>query len=394
MTSNQRWTLAKGEQKRKRQHYVPQFYMRNFSEDGKRFALLTSRGEVVDGAPVRSQCAEDYFYTEGLYEIELSIFEWTVAPIIKRIVTEDNTNLSSEEELLIKQFMIYQNQRASATAKYRFNQGVDVFAEAVKMRVGSHDISREEMADFIRENFRNFADLSYEMAKELHGNASDLSLAVISFPRDGVLVSCDNPCIFTNIYCFHAVGLLNAGLIILLPLSSNKLAIAYDSKMYKLKADNGLVADSVLINEMQLYNSNKVVFSHDKNVLRKLRKKQAKIFAMKEDSGNGVTSLGAPDEKMIIVQSDFSKIDFIANSFLKLIPQASSVPLNVRDIFLRVPDEAGHQRLNSYSTFSGLAKLSEVREATSVLSKDYSPHVNFVKTYWQTTHCEEGGSIE
>ena len=49
--------------KKKRQHYVPRFLLKNFSADKRRIALeVLATGRRVDDAQLKAQCYRDYFY--------------------------------------------------------------------------------------------------------------------------------------------------------------------------------------------------------------------------------------------------------------------------------------------------------------------------------------------
>lgn len=53
----------------KNQHYVPQVYLRAFSEDnnGKSISVFLIEAEKeIQRAPIKSQCSSDYFYGEDL----------------------------------------------------------------------------------------------------------------------------------------------------------------------------------------------------------------------------------------------------------------------------------------------------------------------------------------
>ena len=49
----------------KNQHYVPQFYQRRFSPDGKTIgSYIIEQERKIDIAPIKHQASHDYFYTK------------------------------------------------------------------------------------------------------------------------------------------------------------------------------------------------------------------------------------------------------------------------------------------------------------------------------------------
>jgi hypothetical protein len=74
---------------KKRQHYLPKFYLRNFSTRQK--AIVTydiTNSSYIPNASIRNMCKKDYFYgsdkkMENLLRVEL---EDVAAPIIKNIL--------------------------------------------------------------------------------------------------------------------------------------------------------------------------------------------------------------------------------------------------------------------------------------------------------------------
>ena len=48
-------------EKKKRQHYVPQFYLRNFVREDNKFTIFNIKSEkIIENAPYRKQCYEDF----------------------------------------------------------------------------------------------------------------------------------------------------------------------------------------------------------------------------------------------------------------------------------------------------------------------------------------------
>ena len=71
----------------KRQHYVPRFYLKRFSPDGKSINIWHLPGkEKITSASLRDQCYKDYFYSKQLdVEKGLSINEEHTAYLLEVI---------------------------------------------------------------------------------------------------------------------------------------------------------------------------------------------------------------------------------------------------------------------------------------------------------------------
>ena len=75
---------------RKSQHFVPQFYLSNFSgrETARKVALYhIPSGRYIAGAPIKSQACEDNFYRQLAIEAALGDLEDVAARIIRDAVT-------------------------------------------------------------------------------------------------------------------------------------------------------------------------------------------------------------------------------------------------------------------------------------------------------------------
>ena len=74
-------------EKKKRQHYVPQFYLRNFVREDNKFTIFNIKSEkIIENAPYRKQCYEDYYYGDDeVWEEKLGAIESSAALIIAKI---------------------------------------------------------------------------------------------------------------------------------------------------------------------------------------------------------------------------------------------------------------------------------------------------------------------
>lgn len=96
--------------KKKNQHFVPQTYLRSFSNDSKSIGLLIkSSQKIVPMAPIHSQSSRDYFYGKDLLiEDTFSDIEGVLASIINKIHTSGIGSLSPIDIKFLYQYTFLQ----------------------------------------------------------------------------------------------------------------------------------------------------------------------------------------------------------------------------------------------------------------------------------------------
>ena len=103
-------------EKKKRQHYVPQFYLRNFVREDNCFTILNIKAEkIIENVPYQKQCYEDYYYgNDEIWENKLGKIENDAALIIAKINEQscyypkgkEIINLTNENE--VKMLNVFQ----------------------------------------------------------------------------------------------------------------------------------------------------------------------------------------------------------------------------------------------------------------------------------------------
>ena len=103
-------------EKKKRQHYVPQFYLRNFVREDNCFTILNIKAEkIIENEPYQKQCYEDYYYgNDEIWENKLGKIENDAALIIAKINEQscyypkgkEIINLTNENE--VKMLNVFQ----------------------------------------------------------------------------------------------------------------------------------------------------------------------------------------------------------------------------------------------------------------------------------------------
>ncbi|MEX1086919.1 MAG: DUF4238 domain-containing protein, partial [Candidatus Paceibacterota bacterium] len=135
----------------KRQHYVPQFYLKRFvNPDGKLNILDCERRKVVASRAPRSVCKEDYFYAlngeldevsqsleEGLQKIETDIANG-YDDVAKRV--SDFKEITHDDKMLVATFMSLQYLRGLYMRKQTKRMDEDFIKKITRLRYGSGNI--------------------------------------------------------------------------------------------------------------------------------------------------------------------------------------------------------------------------------------------------------------
>ena len=145
---------------KKKQHYVPKFYMRKFLCDPNRYFLFNiEKNKNYGPVPYKDQCYEDYFYgKDKIWEDKLSIKESNWENAFNRFISGD---YSSDVITLLKEFAIFQKGRTVDQVEKQ----IDINAEMVfqQMRI---IIDHDETIDEKEKYYGEAKNKAYEIAKQ------------------------------------------------------------------------------------------------------------------------------------------------------------------------------------------------------------------------------------
>lgn len=218
----------------KNQHYVSQFYLKNFSLDRKTIGtLILSSNKFIENAPIKNQCSKDNFYQDKNYEIALSELEADTSAIFDKIMTKET--LSSKEKFIVRAFMLLQETRTKHSVDI-VHKGINLMTDYLE----SLGISDEFKPTF--EKFKVNSSNAIEIMKTLFqtnmNNCADLMLKVIVNKTQIPFITCDDPLLTYNKHLerlnYHNYGTCSNGLILLLPISPTYALVLYDANTYKM----------------------------------------------------------------------------------------------------------------------------------------------------------------
>jgi len=280
---------------KKNQHFVPQYFFRNFSTDKKRIGvLLRDNGKIIKMAPIKGQCSKNNFY--GSIEVEdlFSKIEREHSAILRKILSlkskkeyigyynnsdKENPEININPDILILlQSILFQKSRTELEA----NKHREMFGNIVKeMLVREMELQGE--TNIIK--YKDYFSIDVDMARtvlmmiktsaELVDQILDLGIYILKNKTDIKFIFSDSPVIFYNRYYknvrLHGVlGLQTPGLMIFYPIAHDTCILLLDESVY-----NGSLMgnhffeienehDITSINKLQLHHSlNAIYYSED-----------------------------------------------------------------------------------------------------------------------------------
>lgn len=261
----------------KNQHFVPQFYLRNFSKDkntiGTAIHIDTSNPQVLYEAPIHSQASQNYYYTSDTsIEEEFNLIERPASVIINRIVHESVVVLNDDEIYLLKHFIYIQHIRTPMHA-----QMIDDVVNQMyhKLAGPNYDDIEVKVKDAPLRALVALSKLAYQ-------TVDPLTLIILDNQTSLPFITAPDPSIYFNLYCMRRnenYGTAMPGLMFYMPISAKKALFLYDPKTYKVKEKHMVHCD---ILEVAFLNS--MIF----NVAVKSPKKQI-YFDNRTDYNNDIT---------------------------------------------------------------------------------------------------------
>ncbi|MFW9679069.1 DUF4238 domain-containing protein [Vibrio parahaemolyticus] len=242
----------------KKHHFVPQFYLKNFSLDGKSVSLFNKTSQkIVHTAPIKTQCYRDYFYGKDLtLEKSLGELEGKAADLLRevqRTISIPERNNPMYDQLLW--YVAVQSSRTQYAADEMF-QIRELSSQNGFLKPLSGSERPEAALNYAKRMFAGFYSLSSKL--------------VVNHTAEKFITS-DNPCVFYNVLterigCDKGCHVNSVGLIIILPISPEMSIIFYDDAVYKFGDKKTRVielkdsSDAIELNKLQLVSAEQNVY--------------------------------------------------------------------------------------------------------------------------------------
>lgn len=254
---------------KKYNHFVPQFYMRNFSNDNKSIGMyLIKDKKKILVTSIAKIGGRDYLYGKDS-EIE-NLFckyenEWS--KIIKKIInTETLYGLNSDEYTLLVSFILLSDLRSSVTA----NSFEDLINSTANLSLKIQgDTNNEDLHKKIMNiNIPNLAAL--QSFPKLLKLTSDLKLCLIVNKSNKQFITSDNIVNKYNLFFMEKNYIRNygygqVGFQCFVPISPYLCLCLYDSICYDVKFD---LQERLIINGSDIIvNINKLILSNSRDII-------------------------------------------------------------------------------------------------------------------------------
>lgn len=220
-------------------HYVPQFYLRNFSSNKKSIGLyLIKQEKYVKDASIKKQACKDYLYgKDEKLENFLMIIESNCSKIIGEIIkTQKLPTKQSEDYCYLLLFMLLSEARTLERADAS-NEFIDVLAKTMLTLDRKIGISKDFIEKIsIKMTIPNLFPILASMENCLI--LSDLYSTLLINNTDRQFLTSDNPLIRYNQmyvqrnYALRGYGLVNIGIQLFFPISPRLRICLYDGEVY------------------------------------------------------------------------------------------------------------------------------------------------------------------
>ena len=262
----------------KKHHYVPRFYLKLFSENGRSINLFNLRIQrfVLDGA-LKNQCYRDYFYgKDPQIEKALSLVEGQISQIFNKV--QSNNILpkrGSPDHITLLMYILIQHARTAYSAEMYDEQTDKIIKHLVAPELEDTNYSSEQIAS-VRVTLKNPARFALSVAAPHYPLLVDLKLKLIRATGAHGFITSDNPVVFYNQFLSFRklvsnTGLASKGLLIFLPINPKQLIILYDEAVYGVgskKCDVINVSDPrdvEQINRLQFVSALENIYYFDKS---------------------------------------------------------------------------------------------------------------------------------
>ena len=263
----------------KNQHYVPQFYLRNFSCDGGKSTALFNlkQNKTIPSGNIDKQCAEDYFYgIDSKLEKALdAAVETPSSKVIGKIISSEVLPKPfTEDRVVLFAFILFQHGRTLSASE----EGTEFFRKAIephikRMALESGELTEEEV-NSVEIGLERPANLTLLESAQMLPPVLDLKIKLLVNQTIQDFITSDHPVAKINQYFLRAfdsgvTGWATKGLQVFLPLSPRHTLMMYDDRIYKVGARKSTVvaiankSDINAMNMLQLMNAHQNVYFRD-----------------------------------------------------------------------------------------------------------------------------------
>lgn len=319
-------------------HYIPQFYLRNFSSTGKSIGMFINKKKLyIKQASIKKQASRKNLYG-NTRDIEnfLMIIESTAAIIIRKIVNElELPAYGSSDYLVLLLFLLLLEARVLKTAESQ-NNLIDKLIKVLAKMDKRNNLTEEEI-DKVKIAFKVPNLTPMKTAALYFPILLDLKAIILISDSDRRFITSDNPLTRYNKMYVHrnyqlrGYGLGNRGIQLFCPISSNVCLCLYDDYVYEciglknniVKLNKGRDIDG--LNRLFYLNSMDYIFFNE-NMLKSYINRITEGLTHDYNLNKEISILGSENKKLIWFQPYYVK-EKIRLPFMRIRPMFLNMPL-------------------------------------------------------------------
>lgn len=251
-----------------KQHYVPQFLLKNWSIDKKNIGIYLIENDRFKVGPLRDQAQRHFLYgADQRVENLLGILENEVSHIIKRFLEED-ISVELDEQLKIKTFVASQFCRTPAFVSY-MNESLTGLVRNIMSKTTEAKRFEKLIASTII-NYSNPVREQISMIVDILPSLFDLKVCIIKNTTAKRFIIGEHPVVVLNPLLAEKKwparsGLGLKGAVIVMPLSPDYMLCLYDRKTYGIVGRGRIAkindADVCLLNLCQFFNTKRCIYA-------------------------------------------------------------------------------------------------------------------------------------
>ena len=193
--------MDKQKNDKRRQHYVPKFYLRNFSKNNKSVGMyLFKSNKIIEHGSINDNLWEEYFYGEdALVENKLAEYEGRWNDIISSIIKTERLPEIERELILMRYFILISSARTLKCGNQMNNDYTDLIKKIFK-------VEEPELFDKVMNVNQDglFVRMKYPTlhpiiaAQQFLPMVIDLRMDLLINRSDIDYITSDNPTVFYN----------------------------------------------------------------------------------------------------------------------------------------------------------------------------------------------------
>jgi len=260
---------------RKNQHFVPQFLLRNFSDNGKQIGVYNiANSRYIPRTSLRKQaCKRNFYGKDKQIEKSLSIFESKIAPIIKNIINNHKIPKRESEEYCLLLLFVANLFTRTKGFWAELEENINKF---YKLLIPEIQPELAKYLDDLKFCFPSFPIYALELSIPIFFSILDLNCKLVQIPSPNEkrhFIISDHPVIPYNQFTRLAQkpggteGFCLKGTTIFVPLSYKLYLVLYDSNIYKVGNKRSITveaseADIFQLNKLQCFHSFSNIYFH------------------------------------------------------------------------------------------------------------------------------------